>query len=201
MKKLISIMMALALCLSFSVYAFAEEEAEVNDEKKIAVEDVLNQAADAIDGLSTGDTEAVKDATDSLNESLKGITSSEDFQAFKDTLIDYANKAGVDLSDIDLGVLTDLGEKFSSDSGFDNEAIVKDLMDESTPLGSLASKIIKTYYDSPAPSTTTEPTPEEEPAEVPNPPTGDSATGVIAALSVLAVSAAAFVVCTKKKED
>ena len=205
MKKFLSILMALALCLSFSVLAFAAdddaaEEAEVTG--TVDVEDALNTVIDLVEAASEDNADAIKDATDALNEALAGVKTQGDVSALIDQLKAYAEGADVDASAVfsDLGALEDVFTKFLDDGGFDLETIEADLKDENSPLSQIVNLYAGIYQKTPT-TTANEETPEEEPTEVPNPPTGDSATGVIAALSTLAVSAAAFVVCTKKKED
>lgn len=197
MRKLIAIMIALALCLSFAVVSFAADE-ETPD---VDVEDTFNKVVDVIEAASEDNEGAIADATDALNEALANVKGG-DMQALVDQLKKYAESADVDASTVlkDLGSFEDVLKKLLDDGGFDLETIEADLKDENSPLSKIVGLYAGAYQKTPEVPTTEETTPEE-PAEVPNPPTGDSATGVIAALSVLAVSAAAFVVCTKKKED
>lgn len=206
MKKFLSIMMALVLCLSFSVLAFAEDADTAGDNAAIAtganasLEDILNKFIGLVEAASEDNESAITDAADGLKEALSGVNTS-DLTALADTLKKYAESAGVDASAVvkDLGAFEDVLSKFMNDSGFDLEAIEADLKDENSPLSKIVGLYAGAYQKTPeVPTTTAAP---EEPTEVPNPPTGENATGVIAALSVLAVSAAAFVVCTKKKED
>lgn len=197
MRKLIAIMIALALCLSFAVVSFAADE-ETPD---VDVEDTFNKVVDVIEAASEDNEGAIADATDALNEALANVKGG-DMQALVDQLKKYAESADVDASTVlkDLGSFEDVLTKLLDDGGFDLETIEADLKDENSPLSKIVGLYAGAYQKTPEVPTTEVTTPEE-PAEVPNPPTGDSATGVIAALSVLAVSAAAFVVCTKKKED
>lgn len=195
MRKLIAMMIALALCLSFAVVSFAADE-ETPD---VNVEDTFNKVVDVIEAASEDNEGAIKDATDALNEAIANVKGG-DMQALVDQLKKYAESADVDASTVlkDLGSFEDVLTKFLNDGGFNLETIEADLKDENSPLSKIVGLYAGAYQKTPEVPETETP---EEPAEVPNPPTGDSATGVIAALSVLAVSAAAFVVCTKKKED
>ena len=195
MRKLIAIMIALALCLSFAVVSFAADE-ETTD---VDVEDTFNKVVDVIEAASEDNEGAIADATDALNEALANVKGG-DMQALVDQLKKYAESADVDASTVlkDLGSFEDVLTKFLNDGGFNLETIEADLKDENSPLSKIVGLYAGAYQKTPEVPETETP---EEPTEVPNPPTGDSATGVIAALSVLAVSAAAFVVCTKKKED
>ncbi len=194
--------MALVLCLSFSVLAFAEDEdIAAPTDGAVDIEDTLNDIVGFVEAASEDNEGAIKDATDALNEALSGIKTTGDLKAVLEQAKTYAEGAGIDASAVfsDLGALEDVLTKFLNDGGFDLEAIEADLKDENSALSKIVGLYAGAYQKTPEVPTTE--TPEEEPTEVPNPPTGESATGVIAALSVLAISAAAFVVCTKKKED
>ncbi len=194
--------MALVLCLSFSVLAFAEDEdIAAPTDGAVDIEDTLNDIVGFVEAASEDNEGAIKDATDALNEALSGVNTTGDLKAVLEQAKTYAEGAGIDASAVfsDLGALEDVLTKFLNDGGFDLEAIEADLKDENSALSKIVGLYAGAYQKTPEVPTTE--TPEEEPTEVPNPPTGESATGVIAALSVLAISAAAFVVCTKKKED
>lgn len=194
MKKFLSILLAVVLCLSLSVCAFAEEEPVVSDE---TLQDLIDGIGDLVDAESEDNDAALKEAIEALSDSLSAVEGTSDMQALVEQLKKYAESADVDAGSVfsDLGALQDVFDKFLGDSGADLDKIKTDL-ESSSALNTLVGLYTGAYTNVP----TTEETPVDEP-DVPNPPTGDSATGVVVALSVLAVSAAAVVVCTKKKED
>ena len=198
MKKILSILLAVALCATFTVCAFAADA----DSTKVS-DEVLGDIVDGLGDLINAETDendvALEKAIEDLYAALNDANAKGDTSALIEQLKDYANGADVDISDAltDLGALQDVVEKFLNDGGFDLEKIKKDLENDSA-LNKLVGLYAGSYTKVPTPTTTN---PSTTPTE-PNPPTGESISGIAIALSVLVASAgAAVVVCAKKKED
>lgn len=199
MKKILSILLAVALCATFTVCAFAADadSTKVSDE---VLGDIVDGLGDLINAETDENDAALEKAIEDLYAALNDANAKGDTSALIEQLKEYANGADVDISDAltDLGALQDVVEKFLNDGGFDLEKIKKDLENDSA-LNKLVGLYAGSYTKVPTPSTTDDPstTPTE-----PNPPTGESISGIAIALSVLVASAgAAVVVCAKKKED
>lgn len=199
MKKILSILLAVALCATFTVCAFAADA----DTTKVS-DEVLGNIVDGLDDLINAETDdddaALNKAIEDLYAALEEANAKGDTAALIEQLKDYANGADVDLSDAltDLGALQDVVEKFLNDGGFDLDAIKKDLENDSA-LNKLVSLYAGAYTKVPT-TPTSDPNPTTPTEE--NPPTGESISGIAIALSVLVASAgAAVVVCAKKKED
>ena len=201
MKKLAGVLLSLVLCLTLSVGAFAVE-AQVDD-KLIA--DIVDGVGDLVEAESEGDDEAMKQAIDKLYSDLQLALQSGDMSAILDLIVEYALNEDADTSAVftDLGALKAVVEKFLADGGYDADRIMKDLQSSSA-----MSTLVGLYIGGNEPTTTTTaPTAEgENPVvnefqpEVENPGTGDSPAGVAVAFSVLAVSTAAAILLTKKKD-
>ncbi len=198
MKKILSILLAVALCATFTVCAFAADA----DSTKVS-DEVLGDIVDGLGDLINAETDendvALEKAIEDLYAALNDANAKGDTSALIEQLKEYANGADVDISDAltDLGALQDVVEKFLNDGGFDLEKIKKDLENDSA-LNKLVGLYAGSYTKVPTPTTTN---PSTTPTE-PNPPTGESISGIAIALSVLVASAgAAVVVCAKKKED
>lgn len=198
MKKILSILLAVALCATFTVCAFAADadSTTVSDE---VLGDIVDGLGDLINAETDENDAALEKAIEDLYAALNDANAKGDTSALIEQLKDYANGADVDISDAltDLGALQDVVEKFLNDGGFDLEKIKKDLENDSA-LNKLVGLYAGSYTKVPTPTTTN---PSTTPTE-PNPPTGESISGIAIALSVLVASAgAAVVVCAKKKED
>lgn len=198
MKKILSILLAVALCATFTVCAFAADadSTKVSDE---VLGDIVDGLGDLINAETDENDAALEKAIEELYAALNDANAKGDTSALIEQLKDYANGADVDISDAltDLGALQDVVEKFLNDGGFDLEKIKKDLENDSA-LNKLVGLYAGAYTKVPTPTTTNSSTTPTEP----NPPTGESISGIAIALSVLVASAgAAVVVCAKKKED
>lgn len=198
MKKIFSILLAVALCATFTVCAFAADadSTKVSDE---VLGDIVDGLGDLINAETDENDAALEKAIEELYAALNDANAKGDTSALIEQLKDYANGADVDISDAltDLGALQDVVEKFLNDGGFDLEKIKKDLENDSA-LNKLVGLYAGSYTKVPTPTTTN---PSTTPTEI-NPPTGESISGIAIALSVLVASAgAAVVVCAKKKED
>ena len=200
MKKFLSVLVALALCAALTVCAFAAEGETQTVVSQETVEDIFNGLGDLVNAETDTDDAALEAAIEDLYASLQEVQTSGDVDALVGQLKDYAESADVDASAVfsDLGAVQDVIEKFLSDGGFNLDAIKADL-EGSSALNTLVGLYTGGYTD--VPEATTEP--PEPVTDVPNPPTGDTMTvpGIVAAASVLAISAAAAVVLAKKKED
>lgn len=184
MKKVLSVALALVLCLAMCVPAFAAD-----------TKDPIDQIAGALDGAGI-DLSAITDKLSGLGDfDLSAITGGDfDLSALTDML---GGLSDIDISSIKDTLLGTLGGIGGGD--FDIAGILEGLKDNE-----LAQLIAKIYSIAPveketsteAPTTTEAPT-ETEPEEIPE--TGDSAVG-IAVLGVVSVAAAAAFVCTRKKE-
>lgn len=198
MKKILSILLAVALCATFTVCAFAADadSTKVSDE---VLGDIVDGLGDLINAETDENDAALEKAIEDLYAALNDANAKGDTSALIEQLKEYANGADVDISDAltDLGALQDVVEKFLNDGGFDLEKIKKDLENDSA-LNKLVGLYAGAYTKVPTPTTTGD---ETTPSEI-NPPTGESISGIAIALSVLVASAgAAVVVCAKKKED
>ena len=200
MKKFLSILVALALCAALTVCAFAADGEAQTVVSQETVEDIFNGLGDLVNAETDADDAALEAAIEDLYASLQEVQTSGDVDALVGQLKDYAESADVDASAVfsDLGAVQDVIEKFLSDGGSNLDAIKADL-EGSSALNALVGLYTGGYTD--VPEAPTEPT--EPVTDVPNPPTGDTMTvpGIVAAASVLAISAAAAVVLAKKKED
>ena len=184
MKKVLSVALALVLCLAMCVPAFAAD-----------TKDPVDQIADAISGAGI-DLGAITDMLSGLGDfDISSITGGDfDIGALTEML------GG--LSDIDISSLKDtlLGALGGIGGGdFDIAGILNGLQDNE--LAQLIAKLysiapVEKETEAPTEAPTEDPT-ETEPEEIPE--TGDSSVG-IAVLGVISVAAAAAFVCTRKKE-
>ena len=202
MKKVAGVLLALVLCLSLSVGAFAVEP-QVDDS---LVADIVDGIGDLIEAESEGDSEAVKKAIDKLYADLQTARQSGDISAVIELAAEYAENENDDTKVIfaSRGAVKTVFEKFMVDGSYGSDKIMKDLRSGSA-FNTLVSLYTGGYV---APTTTTavteegeEPTVNEFQPEVENPSTGDSLTSVTVAFGVLAVSTVAAVVLSKKKEQ
>lgn len=183
MKKVLSVVLALALCFALCVPSFAAD-----------TQDPVDMIADAISGAGI-DLGAITDVLSGLgNFDIGSLTGGDfDISAITDMLGGLSDFDITSLKDTIVGALGSIGG-----GDFDIAGIINGLADNE-----LAQLIAQLYSIAPAETeTTTEPT--EAPTEAPTEPevipdTGDSAIG-IAVLGVVSVAAAAAFVCTRKKE-
>lgn len=185
MKKVLSVALALVLCLAMCVPAFAAD-----------TQDPVDQIAGALDGAGI-DLSAITEKLSSLGSFDIGSLTGGDFDisAITDALGGLSDLDIASLKDTLIGALGNIGG-----GDFDIAGILNGLKDNE-----LAQLIAKIYSIAPAEKESTEaptetepeaPT-ETEPEEIPD--TGDSAIG-LAVLGVVSVAAAAAFVCTRKKE-
>lgn len=224
MKKVLSVLLAVVLCLGLSTMAFAaEESAAANSED---LEALVNEIVDAAgEGDVAGIAEAVQYDGDKLYAAFGDIVEGTDTVA-ADEAVGYVTKAISDLTGADMGnveaIVTDAVAEYGLETlevpsseaipglvdeicarleeyGIDTQPII-DKLGSST----VGSAIIGIYTgetttepeedDTP---TTTEPPKDEEKPEIPV--TGQASS--IAAFAVLAVAAAGAYVCTRKKAE
>jgi LPXTG-motif cell wall-anchored protein len=186
MKKVLSVALALVLCLAMCVPAFAAD-----------TQDPVDQIAGVLDRAGI-DLSAITEKLSSLGSFDIGSLTGGDFDisAITDALGSLSDLDIASLKDTLIGALGNIGG-----GDFDIAGILNGLKDNE-----LAQLIAKLYsIGTPEKETTTEaptetepeaPT-ETEPEEIPD--TGDSAIG-LAVLGVVSVAAAAAFVCTRKKE-
>lgn len=185
MKKVLSVALALVLCLAMCVPAFAAD-----------TKDPVDQIAGALKGAGI-DLDAITEKLSSLgNFDIGSLTGGNfDISSITDALSGLSNFDIASLKDTLIGALGNIGG-----GDFDIASILNGLKDNE-----LANLIAKLYsIGTPEKETTTEETTTEEITEAPTEPeeipeTGDSAIG-IAVLGVVSVAAAAAFVCTRKKE-
>lgn len=185
MKKVLSIALALVLCLAMCVPAFAAD-----------TKDPVDQIAGALEGAGIN-LDAITEKLSSLGDfDISSITGGDfDIGALTEMLGGLSDIDISNLKDTLLGALGGIGG-----GDFDIAGILNGLKDNE-----LAQLIAKIYSIAPAEKeTTTEATTTEEITEAPTEPeeipeTGDSAIG-IAVLGVVSVAAAAAFVCARKKE-
>lgn len=197
MKKLFSALVALALCLSLSVCAFAVEATQQIDDELIA--DIVDGVGDLVDAESEGDDEALKQAIENLYADLQVAQETGDISEIIDLIVEYALSEDADTSAVftDLGAVEAVIEQFLVDGGFDVEKIKEELQ-ASSALSTLVGLYTGAYEETPEAGNDAEV--EENQPEVANPSTGDSSVGVAVALSALAVSAAAAIILSKKED-
>lgn len=210
MKKVLSILVAVVVCLTFSVMAFAAEEVSVNTEELSSVVDVI------VDAAGDANIEDIKEAVDVNGDLLAGafgdLLADVDTVAF-DEAADYVITAISELTGADLesvreivmaaideydlekveivessevaGLLDNILGRLE-DLGIDTDPIIEKLAESK-----LGQGIINIYV----PETTTAPT--TVPSEFVE--TGHASS--VAAFAVLAVAAAGAFVCTRKKAE
>ena len=202
MKKFAGVLLALVLCLALSVGVFAVETPV--DDKLIA--DIVNGIGDLVEAESEGDDEKMKKTVEKLYSDLQVAQQSSNISAVIDNAVKYALEEDNDTSAIftNRGALNSVIGKFFVDGGYDPVKIMKDLQ-SSSALSTLVG--LYTGGNEPTPTTTTAiaedgevPVVNEFQPQIENPSTGDSATGIAVAFSVFAVSTAAAIVLTKKKD-
>ncbi|MBQ8229031.1 MAG: hypothetical protein IJZ88_08485 [Clostridia bacterium] len=200
MKKLLGIMLAIVLCLALSVCAFAVESTTQVDDDLIA--DIVDGVGDLVDAESEGDDEALEKAIENLYADLQEAQQTGDLTAIMQLVVEYALSEDADTSAVftDLAALEEVLEKVLVNSGYDVEAIKKELQNSSA-LNTLVNLYTGAYTETPEnEAETNAPVVDYNQPAVVNPSTGDSSTGIAVALSVFTVSAMA-VIALSKKED
>lgn len=218
MKKLLSVLLAVVLCLAFSTMAFAAEEdttAAINTEELSSVVDEIVGAA------GSGDIEGVANAiqinADKLYEAFGDILGETDTVA-ADEAADYVITAISELTGADMenvreivmetieeydigsievvessevaGLVDEILARLES-FGIDTDPIIDTLAESK-----VGGAIIGIYTGDVEPETETIPADPEKPI---SPETG--AASSVAAFAVLAVAAAGAFVCTRKKAE
>lgn len=226
MKKLLSVLLAVALCLAFSTMAFAEETTPAVDTEELSsiVDEIVAGAGEGDIGgvaasiqvnadklyeafgdiLDDTDTVAADEAADYVISAISELTGA-DMEAVREVVMDALDE--YELGDVQIvessavaGLVDKILERLEA-LGIDTTPII-DKLGESK----LGSTIIGIYTGD---VTTTNPPEDEEtteaPAEAPTeaprediPVTGQSSA--IAAFAVLAIAAGAYV-CTRKKAE
>ncbi len=201
MKKIAGLLLAFVLCLSLSVGAFAVETQVDNN----LVADIVDGIGELVEAESEGNNEAMKKAVEQLYSALQTAQQSGDVSAVIDNAVKYAMDENNDTSVIftNRGALNSVIGKFLTDGSYAPDKIVKELK-SSSALGTLVS--IYTGANEPTTANAADedaeaPVVNEFQPEVENPDTSDSFTGVVVAISTLAVSTVAAVALSKKKED
>ncbi|MDD6276629.1 MAG: hypothetical protein PUB20_07395 [Clostridia bacterium] len=152
MKKLLAVLAALSLCATVAYTALAADDAVADEpttvaEETVAVDDVLAELEN---------NEQAKELADQIADALQNSTTSGDVQSLLDALVNYAEGAGVDLSQD--GALRDVLDKFLNDAGVNSDELNKAI--EGSPI---ADKILGLYAPDEEPTTPDEPT--EEPTD------------------------------------
>ncbi len=222
MKKVLSVLLAVVLCLAFSTMAFATEETAA-----INTEELSNLVDEIVGAAGEGDLEGVANAVqvnaDKLYEAFGDIVEGTDTVA-ADEAADYVITAISELTGADMENVREIVMEAIEEYGLEEVEIVESsavagLIDEILAklesLGIDTDPIIDTLADSKVggaiigiytgdieePTTEEEEVPTEEPTteEVEIPVTGQASS--IAAFAVLAVAAAGAYVCTRKKAE
>lgn len=222
MKKVLSVLLAVVLCLAFSTMAFATEEtAAVNTEELSSLVDEIVGAAG--EGDIEGVANAVQINADKLYAAFGDILEGTDTVA-ADEAADYVVTAiseltGADMENVREIVMDAIAEYGLEDVEVVEASAVAGLVDEILArlesLGIDTTPIIDTLADSKVggaiigiytgdieePTTEEVEVPEEEPTteEIEIPKTGHASS--VAAFAVLAVAAAGAFVCTRKKAE
>ena len=219
MKKVLSVLLAVVLCLAFSTMAFATEEtAEIN------TEELSNLVNEIVGAAGEGDLEGVANSiqvnADKLYEAFGDIVEGADTVA-ADEAADYVITAISDLTGADMENVREIVMDAIEEYGLEEVEIVESsavagLIDEILAklesLGIDTDPIVDKLAESEVGGAiigiytgdVEEPTTEiEEPTEAPEEPeipvTGQASS--IAAFAVLAVAAAGAFVCTRKKAE
>ena len=219
MKKLLSVLLAVVLCLAFSTMALAAEET-------VAVDEELSNLVDEIvDAAGEGDIEGVANAiqinADKLYAAFGDIAEGADTvaadEAAKYVITAISELTGADMANVE-EIVMDAIEEYGLEEVeiVDSSAVaglVDKILERLEALGIDTDPIIDTLADSKVGGaiigiytgeTETEPEteviePETEIVEPEIPVTGQASS--IAAFAVLAVAAAGAYVCTRKKAE
>lgn len=220
MKKVLSVLLAVVLCLALSTMAFAAEETAAANSEDLDV--LVNEIVDA---AGEGDLEGIANAVqingDKLYDAFGDIVEGADTVA-ADEAVDYVVTAiseltGADMENVRVIVLDAIEEYGLEDVEIVSSEAVPGLVDEicarleeygidtapimdklgSSTVGSAIIGIYTGDAEEEIEETTTE---EEKTTEAPEIPVTGQASS-IAAFAVLAVAAAGAYVCTRKKAE
>ncbi len=220
MKKVLSVLLAVVLCLALSTMAFAAEETAAANSEDLDV--LVNEIVDA---AGEGDLEGIANAVqingDKLYDAFGDIVEGADTVA-ADEAVDYVVTAiseltGADMENVRVIVLDAIEEYGLEDVEIVSSEAVPGLVDEicarleeygidtapimdklgSSTVGSAIIGIYTGDVEEEIEETTTE---EEKTTEAPEIPVTGQASS-IAAFAVLAVAAAGAYVCTRKKAE
>ncbi len=218
MKKLISVLVVIALCFAFTTMAFAAEEADLGEvvgkiADQVGEGDVAGAAetakvnADALynafgDILESTGTVKAKDAIDEAATAISDITGA-DMSNVKDTI--ETTLADYDLADLEIvdssevaGFVDKILERLE-DLGIDTTPLIDALQNSKVGNAVIGIYTGEEKTEPEIETTTTEEPTTEEPTTIPGVVTGT--TSSFAAVAVLAVAAVGAIVCTKKKAD
>ncbi len=221
MKKVLSVLLAVVLCLAFSTMAFATEEtASVNTEElSNLVDEIVGAAGEGdIEGVANAvqinadklyaafgdilegtDTVAADEAADYVVTAISELTGA-DMENVREIVMDAIAEYG--LEDVEIveasavaGLVDEILARLES-LGIDTTPIVDTLADSK-----VGGAIIGIYTGDIEEPTTEEVEETEEPTteEIEIPKTGHASS--VAAFAVLAVAAAGAYVCTRKKAE
>lgn len=218
MKKILSILCALALCFSLTTLAFAEEGDQIEettvagaiteDDVDAAVQEAKEIADQIVEELkkvmSDAGAVSLKDYLEDILAKIKEATgydidASEIYAALEEKGIDVDEFLVLDAENID-ALIDAIFDEVDANGG-DVNALYEFLKDSK-----IANWFASIYVQEPEETTTEETTtdiptdPDPVPTDIDVPTTGDHSA--VAGVAVLAVAAAAAVVCTKKaKKD
>ena len=219
MKKLLSVLLAVVLCLAFSTMAFAAEETAADTEElSNLVDEIVGAAGEGdIEGVANAiqinadklyaafgdiaegaDTVAADEAADYVITAISELTGA-DMENVREIVMDAIEEYGleeveiVDSSAV-AGLVDDIIARLES-MGIDTDPIIDTLAESK-----VGNAIIGIYTGEPETEPETEvEEPETEVVEPEIPVTGQASS--IAAFAVLAVAAAGAYVCTRKKAE
>lgn len=219
MKKLLSVLLAVVLCLAFSTMAFAAEETAADTEElSNLVDEIVGAAGEGdIEGVANAiqinadklyaafgdiaegaDTVAADEAADYVITAISELTGA-DMENVREIVMDAIEEYGleeveiVDSSAV-AGLVDDILARLES-MGIDTDPIIDTLAESK-----VGNAIIGIYTGEPETEPETEvEEPETEVVEPEIPVTGQASS--IAAFAVLAVAAAGAYVCTRKKAE
>lgn len=223
MKKVLSVLLAVVLCLAFSTMAFAAEESAAANSEELS-----NLVNEIVDAAGEGDIEGIANAVqingDKLYAAFGDIVEGADTVA-ADEAVDYVVTAISDLTGADMenvrAIVLDAIEEYgleeievvSSDAvpglvddicarleeyGIDTTPIL-DKLGSSKVGGAIVGIYTGDVTTEPDSEPETDPEVEVTTEEIEVPKTGHASS--IAAFAVLAVAAAGAYVCTRKKAE
>ncbi len=217
MKKLLSVLLAVVLCLAFSTMAFAAEETvTVDEELSNLVDEIVGAAGEGdIEGVANAiqinadklyaafgdivegtDTVAADEAADYVITAISELTGA-DMENVREIVMDAIEEYGLEEVEIIessavAGLVDEILARLES-MGIDTTPIIDTLAD------SKVGGAIIGIYTGDIEEPTEEPETEEPVVEPEIPVTGQASS--IAAFAVLAVAAAGAYVCTRKKAE
>ncbi len=221
MKKVLSVLLAVIVCLAFSTMAFAAEEettAAVNTEELSSIVDEIVDAAGEgnIEELESAvqvnadklaaafgdifegtDTVAADEAADYVITAISELTGA-DMENVREIVMDAINEYG--LEDVEIvessevaGLVDKILERLE-EYGIDTTPIIDKLAESE-----VGNAIIGIYTGDI--ETTTEGEPPVDPTTTTVPPVDTGSASPVAAFAVLAVAAAGAYICTRKKAE